>query len=184
MCNSRRFAILKRYIALLKAELEAAHCRRRICQRLKAAKSTHRTPPQPPFPHYPSPRTKLASLVKGRWIDGTPQALILLLSACDMPTIFMLQTFLPSRRRDCHTTPRPALTLTIPANNSTQIHRYTTKRLSVKKRATGTFFEDNKAIQNKFRETFYLAKSFPDPSKIRFILRNFAFCGKRFKAPP
>ena len=80
--------------------------------------------------------------------------------------------------------PRPALTLTIPANNSTQIHRYITKRLSVKKRATGTFFEDNKAIQNKFRETFYLAKSFPDPSKIRFILRNFAFCGKRFKAPP
>ena len=43
----------------------------------------------------------LASLVKGRWIDGTTQALILLLSACNMPTIFMLQTFLPSRRRDC-----------------------------------------------------------------------------------
>ena len=35
----------------------------------------------------------LASLVKGRWIDGKAQALILLLSACDMPTIFMLQTF-------------------------------------------------------------------------------------------
>ena len=45
--------------------------------------------------------TTLASLVKGRWIDGTTQALILLLSACNMPTIFMLQTFLPSRRRDC-----------------------------------------------------------------------------------
>ena len=43
----------------------------------------------------------LASLVKGRWIDGKAQALILLLSACDMPNIFMLQTFLPSRRRDC-----------------------------------------------------------------------------------
>ena len=41
-----------------------------------------------------SPRTTtLASLVKGRWIDGKAQALILLLSACDMPTIFMLQTF-------------------------------------------------------------------------------------------
>ena len=49
----------------------------------------------------PSPRTKLASLVKGRWIDGKAQALILLLSACDMSTLFMLQTFLPSRRRDC-----------------------------------------------------------------------------------
>ena len=42
-------------------------------------------------PHYPTPRTTtLASLVKGRWIDGTTQALILLLSACDMSTIFML----------------------------------------------------------------------------------------------
>ena len=54
----------------------------------------------------------LASLVKGRWIDGTTQALILLLSACDMPTIFMLQTFLPSRRRDCLTSalcPTPTL---------------------------------------------------------------------------
>ena len=37
--------------------------------------------------------TTLASLVKGRWIDGKAQALILLLSACDMPTIFMLQIF-------------------------------------------------------------------------------------------
>ena len=41
-----------------------------------------------------SPRTTtLASLVKGRWIDGKAQVLILLLSACDMPIIFMLQTF-------------------------------------------------------------------------------------------
>ena len=86
--------------------------------------------------------------------------------------------------RDCYTTLCLALTLTIPANNCTQINRYTTKRLSFKKRATGTFFEDEKAIIYKFRETFYLAKSFPDPSKNRFILRNFAFCGKRFKAPP
>ena len=54
----------------------------------------------------------LASLVKGRWIDGKAQALILLLSACNMPTIFMLQTFLPSRRRDCFTSalcPTPTL---------------------------------------------------------------------------
>ena len=42
-------------------------------------------------PHYPTPRTTtLASLVKGRWIDGKAQVLILLLSACDMSTIFML----------------------------------------------------------------------------------------------
>ena len=46
----------------------------------------------------------LASLVKGRWIDGKAQTVALLLSACDMPTLFILQTFLPSRRRDCRTT--------------------------------------------------------------------------------
>ena len=47
-----------------------------------------------PKPHYPLLCTiTRASLVKGRWIDGKAQALILLLSACDMPTIFMLQTF-------------------------------------------------------------------------------------------
>ena len=51
-------------------------------------------PPTIPKTHYSLPRTiTLASLVKGRWIDGKAQALILLLSACDMPTIFMLQTF-------------------------------------------------------------------------------------------
>ena len=142
-------------------------------------------------PHQPSQNRTITRsaphscpLVKGRWIDGKAQTVALLLSACDMPTLFILQTFLPSRRRDCYTTLCLALTLTIPANNCTQINRYTTKRLSFKKRATGTFFEDDKAIIYKFRETFYLAKSFPDPLKNRFILRNFAFCGKRFKAPP
>ena len=43
----------------------------------------------------------LASLVKGRWIDGKAQTVALLLSACDMSTLFILQTFLPSRQRDC-----------------------------------------------------------------------------------
>ena len=65
-------------------------------------------------PHYPSPRTiTLASLVKGRWIDGKAQALILLLSVYDTPTFFIYQTFLPSRRRDCHSTnpPKTALSL-------------------------------------------------------------------------
>ena len=69
--------------------------------------------PTLPKPHYPLLCTiTLASLVKGRWIDGKAQALILLLSACNMPTIFMLQTFLPSRRRDCLTSalcPTPTL---------------------------------------------------------------------------
>ena len=35
----------------------------------------------------------LASLVKGRWIDGKAQALILLLSVCDTPTFFYLSNF-------------------------------------------------------------------------------------------
>ena len=65
-----------------------------------------------PKPHYPSPRTKLASLVKGRWLDGTTQTVALLRPTCDMSALFILQTFLPSRRKDCHTTPsKTALSL-------------------------------------------------------------------------
>ena len=55
----------------------------------------------------------LASLVKGRWLDGKAQALILLLSVCDTPTFFIYQTFLPSRRRDCFT----PTNLSIPHNH-------------------------------------------------------------------
>ena len=41
-----------------------------------------------------SPRTiTLASLVKGRWIDGKAQALILLRSVCDTSTFFYLSNF-------------------------------------------------------------------------------------------
>ena len=43
----------------------------------------------------------LASLVKGRWIDGKPQTVVLLRFTCDTPAFFIHQTFLPSRRRDC-----------------------------------------------------------------------------------
>ncbi len=54
------------------------------------------------FPHHPSKTTNtLASLVKGRWIDGKAQAFIFLLSACATSAFFIHQTFLPSRRRDC-----------------------------------------------------------------------------------
>ena len=45
--------------------------------------------------------TKLASLVKGRWLDGTTQTVALLRPTCDMSALFILQTFQPSRRRDC-----------------------------------------------------------------------------------
>ena len=55
-----------------------------------------------PKPHYPSKiANTLASLVKGRWLDGTTQTVALLRPACDMSALFILQTFQPSRRRDC-----------------------------------------------------------------------------------
>ena len=74
--------------------------------------ATIRPAPTFPKPHYPSPRTKLASLVKGRWLDGTTQTVALLRPTCDMSALFILQTFLPSRRKDCHTTPsKTALSL-------------------------------------------------------------------------
>ena len=45
-------------------------------------------------PHYPSPcTTTLASLVKGRWLDGTTQTVALLRPTCDMSALFILQTF-------------------------------------------------------------------------------------------
>ena len=43
----------------------------------------------------------LASLVKGRWIDGKAQTVALLRFTCDTPAFFIHQIFLPSRRRDC-----------------------------------------------------------------------------------
>ena len=49
----------------------------------------------------------LASLVKGRWIDGKAQTVALLRFTCGMSDFFIHQTFLPSRRRDCHTNPCP-----------------------------------------------------------------------------
>ena len=50
----------------------------------------------------PSPcTTTLASLVKGRWLDGKAQTVVLLRFNCNTPAFFIHQTFLPSRRRDC-----------------------------------------------------------------------------------
>ena len=65
----------------------------------------HRPPPSPQpsqKDNNPSPcTTTLASLVKGRWLDGTTQTVALLRPTCDISALFILQTFLPSRRRDC-----------------------------------------------------------------------------------
>ena len=47
-----------------------------------------------PKPHYPLLcTTTLASLVKGRWIDGKPQTVALLRFACDTSTFLIYQTF-------------------------------------------------------------------------------------------
>ena len=44
-----------------------------------------------PKPHYPSPcTTTLASLVKGRWLDGKAQTVALLRFTCDTPAFFNL----------------------------------------------------------------------------------------------
>ena len=50
----------------------------------------------------------LASLVKGRWIDGKAQTVALLRFTCDTPAFFIHQTFLPSRRKDCSVAPNTA----------------------------------------------------------------------------
>ena len=80
------------------------------------------TPPRQPFqkPHYPSKiANTLASLVKGRWIDGKPQTVALLHFCLRYIRLFDLSNFSPSRRRDCYTTPSknrtiPRLALNLP----------------------------------------------------------------------
>ena len=57
----------------------------------------------------PSPRTTtLASLVKGRWIDGKAQTVALLHFYLRYIHLLDLSNLSPSRRRDCHTTLRSA----------------------------------------------------------------------------
>ena len=66
---------------------------------------SHQTSPSPqPSQKNDNPLAShhiLASLVKGRWIDGKPQTVVLLRFNCDTPAFFIHQTFMPSRRRDC-----------------------------------------------------------------------------------
>ena len=72
-------------------------------------------PPSQPLQkdNNPSPRTTtLASLVKGRWIDGKAQTVALLHFYLRYIHLFDLSNFSPSRRRDCYTTPsKTALSL-------------------------------------------------------------------------
>ena len=52
------------------------------------------TSPTLPKPHYPSKTTNtLASLVKGRWIDGKAQTVALLRLNCDTPALFITKPF-------------------------------------------------------------------------------------------
>ena len=95
------------YLALNSPPLSKVRCRRpKEFGRLpEGLPQLHRPPPSPqPLQkdNNPSPcTTTLASLVKGRWLDGTTQTVALLRPTCDMSALFILQTFLPSRRRDC-----------------------------------------------------------------------------------
>ena len=88
------------------------------CQRRLPEGLPHHYPSLAPTlsnPHYPLLCTNtLASLVKGRWIDGKAQTVVLLRFNCDTSAFFIHQTFLPSRRRDCYTTPsKTALSLSL-----------------------------------------------------------------------
>ena len=55
-----------------------------------------------------APHNILASLVKGRWIDGKAQTVALLHFYLRYIRLFYSPNFLPSRRRDCYTTLRSA----------------------------------------------------------------------------
>ena len=78
----------------------------------------HRTSPSPQpsqSTSIVSPRTiTLASLVKGRWIDGKAQTVALLHFYLRYIHLFDLSNFSPSRRRDCHITLRSAPHLCLP----------------------------------------------------------------------
>jgi hypothetical protein len=90
----------------------ASHCNRSSPLH-KGAKGDSALPTIPK-PHYPLPRTiTLASLVKGRWIDGKAQTVALLHFYLRYIHLFDLSNFSPSRRRDCHTT-IPSLAQTLP----------------------------------------------------------------------
>ena len=88
----------------------ASHCNRSSPLH-KGAKGDSDLPTIPKL-HYPLPRTTtLASLVKGRWIDGKPQTVALLRFACDTSAFLIYQTF---RRQDGGVASSPSLACTNP----------------------------------------------------------------------
>ena len=75
---------------------------------LSAQPSPNRTIPRPaptfPKPHYPSKSTiSLPPLSKGGGLTARHKLSLCCVFTCDMSTFLIYQTFLPSRRRDCHT---------------------------------------------------------------------------------
>ena len=81
--------------------------------------------PTLPKPHHPLLCTiTLASLVKGRWIDGKAQALILLHFACDTSTFLICQTFC---RQDGGIASQPSFACTNPPKTapSLALHHHT-----------------------------------------------------------
>ena len=57
--------------------------------------------------HYPLPRTKLASLVKGRWLDDKAQIVALLRFTCDMSVFFYSPNFSAVKTEGLSHNPRP-----------------------------------------------------------------------------
>ncbi len=75
-----------------------------------------------PNPHYPLLcTTTLASLVKGRWIDGKPQTVALLRFACDISAFLIYQTFC---RQDGGIASLPSLACTNPPNTALSHAKY------------------------------------------------------------
>ena len=115
--------------------------------------------PQPSQKHNTlSPRTNtLASLVKGRWIDGTTQTFALLLSVCDTPAFSISQTFC---RQDGGIASSPSLACTNPPNPALSLAPHHVLA-SPRKRGGGTAVEVFRlAVQYSDSPAFTILKLF------------------------
>ena len=115
--------------------------------------------PQPSQKHNTlSPRTNtLASLVKGRWIDGTTQTFALLLSVCDTPAFSISQTFC---RQDGGIASSPSLACTNPPNPALSLAPHHVLA-SPRKRGGGTAVEVFRlAVQYSDGPAFTILKLF------------------------
>ena len=82
-------------------------CKNRCNYTIRNKQSRNPTSLRPtlPKPHYPLLCTKLASPRKrGGGLTARHKLSLCCVFTCDMFTFLIYQTFLPSRRRDCHTT--------------------------------------------------------------------------------